>query len=388
MKKLIIIFAFISTLCTFTFIGCKKGTDNGKQISEQALEKAKAATKALMIKNKGREMRYTLNKRMQVAYCDLQGNLHNSLPHSESIVSTCANDAPNYIDFNYYSFLYDCHNSGYLIKFGYTISWNNNVVGVSPFNALNLTKAKVNIVKGTTKVYDESDFYVSINDMGSDPTFLGSEIFLVEFTSKKPIDYNFLSSQSGPTPILRLGATFASDCSSLDKWGVAPMDPNGKGGLYYGELNSTPTTRNDKCFFLGNGPGNLDPSGITIAGYDVTASCPTTGIVPSPDYSEVEYRLNPSSPWLPFQNKTSPYPVNGNKFLTFSDFGVNEQGIPSGTYDIQIRYRNITLKPSATFGDIPYNDDIENFHVPSGQTANCDVNRNFYYEIEYGVVIP
>jgi len=380
MKKLTIMFAFVAILATTVFVACKKTASDTKLIEENGLGKAKALIEERIKNNGGLVTRIRKNQRLKIAYNDMAGNIFKSPVLSDNITSLCAGSDPNYADISYYGFSFNCINDSYGLKFAYTISWDNNIVAANPFNLSNITTGRVIIKDGPTVLYEKKDCSSTITDMGADPNNPGSEIFLVEFTTGQPSIPKSVFSTPGFT--LRVAGKFATDCSSLANWPMAPMDPNGLGDLYYGELAYGSCNKNDMCFFLGS---QVVPNAITIFGYDPLGKC-TGPLASRNDYSEVEYFIDGiSTKWEQFANKTNPFKINGYSFLSAVDFGTNLNPISNGTYDIKIRYRNIILNDKNQFGQVPLNSLLN-----SGQgaaTAPCCVNPNFEYEFWPQVVI-
>ncbi len=327
-------------------LGCKKNVSTETSYNEEipGLEKAKANVKAQMDALGGIPARVEVHQRMQTAYADMDGNIINSLPYNNNLVSTCAGDLPDYLDLDYYSRLYQCGVS-YKVKFGWMISWNNNVVLQNPNNAANRTRGTIRVTTPTNaNAYVNNTTDVVITNVGPDPNNPSNDVFWVEMTSSTLLPVEIVNT---PGAILRLGAFFASDCSSLDNYAVVPMSVTGFGSA--SPLNSNPCTRNDKAIFIA--PGALGARKIGISGYDPLSLCPAYQAGAAPSYQYVQYSLNNGLVWNDFQNTTAinagRTALNNQPFVSRTDFATSPDLLP-GTYNIWIRYANIKFSSAST----------------------------------------
>jgi hypothetical protein len=180
--------------------------------------------------------------------------------------------------------------------------------------------------------------------MGVDPLNPDNNIFNVEMTSSTLIPVSLVNT---PGATLRLGAFFASDCSSLDNYSIVPMSTASFG--FSAPLNSNPCTRNDKAWF--QGPGIVDSNAIGISGYDPLGICPIYAAGSRPSYQEVQYSVD-AGPWTNYKTFFSLPSLNNSRFVSSIDFAKSDP-LPSGTYTIRVRYRNVKLNTGVPFGTLP-----------------------------------
>lgn len=335
---------------------CKKisSFDETKPISDN-LTLAKSIIKENLDRD-GYVQKVELNKKMIPSYVDLNGNPVSTASITQNLTSTCAGDLPETADLNYYYRLYKC-NTSYTIKWRYTISWNNNLVTVNPNNSANRTRGNIRIsIPGNANAYNSttgtSD--LTITDLGVDPSFPSNNLFSVEFTSPaaSPIPVSLVNTSGA---VLRLGAVFASDCSSLDQYQLALSTVSGFG--FSTPLNSSPCSRNDRTFY--QNPGILEYRKIGIAGYDPIGNCSySAGAAPS--LQEVQYSVD-NGAWVGFDN-TSYVPSSagyyGSAFVSQYDFAKSQTALTPGMHTIKIRYRNWK-----------YNNNEPSFPVPTTSNA-------------------
>ena len=330
---------------------CKKISNTEEKLNNElaGLDAVKKNVQKQMEALGGIPERVELHKRMEIAYADMDGNIINSLPTgSNNLTSACSGDVPDYLDLDYYYKLYQC-NLGYKIKFGWRLSWNNNVVLQNPFNTANRTRGTIRISTPTVaNAYSNNATDVQIYDLGEDPLNPDNNIFLVEMTSTTLIPLSLINA---PGATLRLGAFFASDCSTLQNYSVVPLSLTNFG--YTAPLSSNPCTRNDKAWYQSPDPGS---NIIHIAGYDPLGICPITAAGSTPSYQEVQYDYGTGT-WKDFINWLSPFVgtlpnnpgIKNSRWVSQVDVAKSAP-IPSGTYTITIRYRNIVLNTGYPFG--------------------------------------
>lgn len=327
----------LTTLLAILFIGCKR--EQIKTITRPdntKLEKARLFVKKQIEQEGGLSQRIELNQRMNVAYTDLKGNIVDNPFANFRIQSVCNDDFPDYVDITAYSRLYTC-GVGYKIQFFWTISWNNKIVLVNPYNSSNKTKGVIKVsIPGNSNAYSNTTEDVEIYDMGTDPNNSSNNIYVVKMTSSTLVPVDLVNTSGA---VLRLGGYFASDCSSLDMYSLAPMSVTGFG--YETPLNSDPCTRNDKAWFIP--PGAYSSNQIGVWGYDPLGVCPSYDAGAAPSYQSVDYSLDGGLSWNPFSNVTS---INSNiittTFVSRTDMAVSST-LASGTYNVLIRYVNTKL---------------------------------------------
>ena len=359
-----LVFAFTSII----FNSCKKINQNPEiNLTESVnLDKAKQNVRDQMNALGGMVQRVEVNQRMQMAYADMNGNIINSLSPSlfNNLTSTCAGDLPDYLDLSYYYRLYTC-GQGYNLTFGWYISWNNNVVLQNPNNSSNRTRGTIRVYNNNNAiVYNNTTFNVQIADQGVDPNNPANNIFFVEMTSSTLIPESVVNA-SGAT--LRLGAFFASDCSTLDNYSIVPMSVTGFG--FTTPLNSDPCTRNDKTYF--SSPGSVGYRRIGISGYDVLGICPSYSASADPSVQEVQYSFDNGTTWNDFLNFTSPFTstssptgaILGARYVTRIDFA-RSPTLAVGSYNVKVRYRNIK-----------YNSGVSGYPLPT--TTNSCANSTW-----------
>jgi hypothetical protein len=146
---------------------------------------------------------------------------------------------------------------------------------------------------------------------------------------------------------LRLGAFFASDCSTLDNYSVVPMSVTGFG--FVTPLNSNPCTRNDKTWF--QMPGIVGLRQIGVSGYDPLGFCPSYEAGAAPDYQFVQYSLDNGITWNNFLNYTAASSgranLNNQPFVSRLDYA-RSPTLAVGTYNIKIRYLNTKFNSTST----------------------------------------
>jgi hypothetical protein len=357
-NKYVIKIAALAFSLALTLHSCKKDDltiDVQKEVKQTQIEAAKKSVATQIEKLGGIPEIFTVNEKVLPQFSDMQGNILKELPSSNNLVSACAGDLPEYVTLTNYQRIYTC-GVGYRIKFAYEVSWNNNIVLTSPFNASNRTRGNIRIVSSSgATLYNNSTFDAVITDFGDDPNLPGNNIFYVEFTSSTLVPYEVFNN---PGATLRLGGILASDCASLDNYPIALAGVNGCGVVI--PINSDPCTRNDKAWF--QQPGIFGSNVIGISGYDPLGTCPTYAAGVAPSYQEVWYRLSNTAAWTKFSNHTSVYtigasptlgyPIFGSQFVTKTNFA-KSLPIPAGTYNIQIRYRNVKLNAAYALGVNP-----------------------------------
>ncbi len=326
---------------------CKKtdAVDALKKADLEHIEQAKQNIKAQMDVLGGIPERVEINQRMKIGYADMAGNIVSTLPQpsTANLVSTCAGDLPDYLDLNFYYRLYTC-GVGYKIKFAWTISWNNSVVLVNPNNSSNVTKGTIRIsITGNANAYNNTTTDVTITDQGVDPNNSANNIYYIEMISSTLVP---ISVVNAPGATLRLGATFASDCSSLENYSIVPLGVTGFG--WTTPLNSDPCTRNDKSWFNNGGYRQIE-----VTGYDPLSVCALYAAGAAPSYQQVQYSLNNGSTWTGFKNwSTSNSNILNSEFVSRIDFARSVQLAP-GTYNIKIRYRNTKLNAGVSGNTLP-----------------------------------
>jgi hypothetical protein len=219
-----------------------------------------------------------------------------------------------------------------------------NVVLQNPFNAANKTRGTIRVsTTANANAYSNTTFDVQIQDQGVDPQNSANNIFFVEMTSTTLVPVDVVNA---PGATLRLGAFFASDCSTLDNYAVVPMSVTGFG--FTSPLNSNPCTRNDKAWF--QLPGQVGYRQIGITGYDPLGVCPSYEAGAAPSYQRVQYSIN-NGPWVGFKNSTAQGAgrpaLNNQQFVSRTDFALSD-GLAPGTYNIRIRYANTKFNSSST----------------------------------------
>ena len=347
-KKKITLFVLIAAGIFAAMNGCKK-VDNTTGLTKadlEGIERAKKNVQAQMNALGGIPQRVEVNKKMQVAYADMTGNIVAKLPQTPNLVSTCAGDLPDYLDLSYYHKLYTC-GEGYKIKFGWLVSWNNNVVLVNPRNSANITKGTIKIsIPGNANAYTNTTTDVKITNMGTDPNSIANNIFFVEMTSTTSVPVNVVNA---PDATLRLGGFFASDCVTLDNYYFIPMSVTGFG--FVTPFNSDPCTRNDKAWFQMPGIEGIRQIGIT--GYDPLSICPSYPASAAPSYQRVQYSLDYGATWASFTNfsSTSSNIIN-SAYVSRTDFARSPTLAP-GTYNIKIRYANTRLNAGVGGNTVP-----------------------------------
>lgn len=326
----------------------------------------------------------TINQKLPVNFVDMQGKpVTKEQIFGNNLVSVCGGDAPDYVDLKQYVRIYQCGGAsvggyGFKIQFEFNISWNNNVVAVSPTNPNNKTKGRVRISSTTGIVFDKTTYNTVITNLGVDIVNPANNIYKVKFTCD---DLALSTYINGTGYTLRLGATFVSDCASLDQYPLTLSDPAGWG--YTPGTAYTPCSRNEKGWF--QTPGTLGSHIIGIAGYNVLSNaCDYSGTFIRPDLQEVQYSLNGGVTWNSFLNYTATTPsglgILNSKYIRYSDFA-KSPAITAGTYNLVIRYKNwkYNTAPPATWP------------LPTISTAcrtySNDLDNSYAYEYYPGIVI-
>lgn len=319
-----------------------------------------------------------INQRIPMTIVDMHGNpVSREKLASMRLSSECAGDIPDFVDLKQYIRIFNCGStSTSTIQYEYQLSWNNKVVAVSPYNSNNKTKGRVKIIyQPTNQTFeDKTTFDVSIKDLGVDPGNSNNNIYAVKFTCPG-FTTGYLANNNF---IVRLGATFVSDCPGSDSYGLAPADPAGY-GITPGD-GTQPCNRIDKAYF--QAPGIIASNVIGVAGFNVFGySCYSSFFV-APDLLEAQYSLNGGVDFLSLKNYTANTPVlpiNGSKFIRGIDFAKSDP-ISPGTYNIVIKYKNWK-----------YNSVSSQWQIPTTTTAcrtyGNDNDNSYVYEYYPGTVI-
>lgn len=352
-RKLLLVFLISGITLTIILNSCKKNENNSITKEEEAgIEKIKQNIRQQTKELGGIPQKIELNQRMKIGYADMNGEIvqRPQAGTANRVLSACGgeDDQPDYLDLAYYYRLYQC-GVGYYIRFGWTISWDNNVVLENPFNSSNKTKGTIKVsIPGNSNAYNNTTYNVEIINLGVDPNNSSNNIFLVEMTSSSIISKALVET---PGATLRLGGFFASDCESLENYSVIPLGVTGYG--YWTPLDSDACTRNDKVWF--QLPGNVGYRQIGVCGADPLFDCDYDILASGPTFQQVDYSLDDGVNWTPFYNYTSIYTsIRGTGFLATYDFGRSATLSP-GTYNMKIRYRNIkyTKVPTPPAGTLP-----------------------------------
>lgn len=171
---------------------------------------------------------------------------------------------------------------------------------------------------------------------------------------------------------------------------IALSDPAGY-GITPG-VGSDPCNRVDKVYF--QPPGVIGAKKIGVAGVNVLGNSCYSGVTTAPDLSEVQYSLDGGVSWLTtFSNYTAVPSTLGifNKMYIRQTDICRTNDLPSGTYNIAIRYKNWKYNYSP-----PSNWPVPFISTPATQNipgASCltygNTNSNSYvYEYYPNVIIP
>lgn len=163
---------------------------------------------------------------------------------------------------------------------------------------------------------------------------------------------------------------------------IALSDPAGY-GITPG-VGSDPCNRVDKVYF--QPPGVIGAKKIGVAGVNVLGNSCYSGVTTAPDLSEVQYSLDGGVSWIyTMKNYTAPsnFYIKNERFIRQIDF-CRTDDLPSGTYNIVIRYKNwkYNTPPGTGF----------TWPIPSPST-DCSIygnnNANTYiYEYYPNITIP
>lgn len=370
---------------TFTLVIMSAVSSCNKEVTEFLaqptgidVDKAREYVRNQIDQTGGFVQTFEVNKRMPMAFIDMQGNrvYPPQLPGDtrKELLSGCTFEYPDYIELIAYSRYYTC-GVGYKIQFNWIISWNNNVVIANPYNTYNKTTGTVRIsIPGNSTAFNHVTEDVQIWDLGTDPDNSANKRFLVEMTSTELIPWDFIDY---PDATLRIGATFASDCTTMEFYPLIPMEPGIFG--FEAPLNSDPCTRNDKAWFVP--PGAASGSQFGVWGYDPLSSCPSYDAGYGPDFQMVDYSLDGGVTWEGFKNTTATSYVNilNDRFVRKFDLALSKP-LPSGTYSVIIRYANIQANIDFEPGEKP---DSGNSCANGGWGTEA-----FTYETFDDIIIP
>lgn len=352
----------------------------------------------LQVKKNGWKVTVPLHQKMDFFYGDSLGN-RVTLPNTShrtvaplgtkglSIVSGCDGDPNGYANLNSFSLITDC-SSGYKISFNTTISSDDNIIAVSPYNSARTSHGSIRIYNSSnTLIY--SNLAVPMDpgtsppvDLGPDPNNSGYELFNVAFTTTGYISDAILDPNPAAGYTMKFGAFYESDCSDLE---------SSNGGLWPQAVTSTElpdlSTLNRVDPIWPN-PGTDGIHQITVYGMTAGVTCSMT--LSPPHLQEVEYSTDGGSTWIG-ETATStmsyilppdiaPYETlvagaaGGTEHYGFIDpYGSLELGISglsgsSGT--VLLRYRDIIIDPQDLATEFPI--PIPPPPVPvSGVTYNC-----------------
>lgn len=336
-------------------------------LTQQEATKAKIR---LLVQQNGWKVTVPVHQRMDFFIGDSLGN-RVPLPNvshrtvapmgtkTTDIVSACDGNPNGYAILNSYSLVTDCVN-GYKISFNTTISSDDKILAVSPYNSARTSKGSLRIYNSSnTQIY--SNLSIAIDpvtsppvDLGPDNTTPGNELFSVTFTS------GFIAeSVFDPSPAagytMKLGALYETDCSDLE---------TSNGGLWSQAVTSTqlpdlsPLNRVDPIY---PNPGS-DSFQVSVYGMYAGVTC--TMALTAPDLQEIEYSTDTGRTWIgdsatstmgyiatlsvaPYVNLIAG--TSGEHYGYVDPYGVMELGIgglTGGT--VLLRYRDIVFLTEPT----------------------------------------
>ena len=337
-KSTLFVIAFFSFILFLN--SCKKTGLGEIESNENIKDKNFVAQIKSEIEKNGLVQRVEVNQRITPMFVDINGN---EISHSSisNITSTCGGDLPSIADLVYYEKNYQCNN-GYAIKWFYNISWNNNIVAIANNPAFK-TKGVVRVsIPGNSNAYNNTTFDVQIIDMGLNPdqvTYPGENIFSVSFMTTTIIPEGVLNAQGA---ILRLGATFYSDCTSNENYGIALGNAYGPNGTVV--LGSSPCQRSEKVFIrmpdASSGSSNVRK--LMFGGFDPLSLCTYQFSCDTryPDYQEVQYTIDGGAWTNAANSETYPSWITGTSFLTRLTINSFSELITPGVHNFQVRTRN------------------------------------------------
>lgn len=371
MKQKHLFLAIVYLACTIAFLGCKKTDSNSLDKVNIELENFKKKIGAEIQKN-GFPQVFQINQRQIISYTDLQGNIVSKPDLSgASLVSNCGFNDPDYADQSYFIKTSVC-GVGSDIDFFYTVSWDNNIVAVNPFNSSNRTRGTIRVTSpGNNNLFTQNTFNVQILDLGVDPGNSSNNRYELHFTSNAKVPDNVLRT---PGAVIRFGAFLASDCSNLQSYNVSLASPPFPAINAF--TSTDPCDRNDKIYV--DGPNSRKMGAL---GYNPVGSCSYAAGV-APIYQEVEYSVDNGS-WLGLSNTNGIRSLPGTKYLGFSDYG--ETGLlPLGFHKVSFRYRNIKARPNSVYGWLPPDPQFTP-NEPTNSSFAC--NTPFWSQEDYFVTI-
>ncbi|MBI2730685.1 MAG: hypothetical protein HYX40_08040 [Sphingobacteriales bacterium] len=378
--------AFISIIAVILLVslinGCKKidKLKTNEVLNNNIEEAVRNSVKKQMELQGGIPQVTLINQRIPAVLVDMQGNaISKEKLASMRLSSTCAGDVPDFVDLKQYIRIYNCSSTtSSTIQFEYQVSWNNTVVKVSPYNANNKTRGRVRIIYQPLNQtwQDKTTFDVSIKDLGVDPGNPDNNIYAVKFTCPDLIT-DYLANDNF---IIRLGATFVSDSSTLDQHALAPADPAGY-GISPGDATQ-PCNRVDKVYF--QPPGIIASNVIGVVGCNIFGNSCYSSFFVVPSLSETQYSLDGGATFQSFINYTatspSGMPINNSRFIREFDIAKSSP-ISSGTYNLVIRYKNWRYNNSSYQWQIPTS-------TNACQTYSNTLGNSYVYEYYFGTVIP
>ncbi|HEY5371799.1 MAG TPA: hypothetical protein VIJ75_22680 [Hanamia sp.] len=228
--KVYFIIALVLAIIIDPFFGCQKNDQNSVH-REQELQQYNAdkAAVRLQIQKKGMSITVPIHQKMDLYLGDINGNRIASPSKSMAtqknsnltgFVSACDGDYANYGFLNSFTLITDCVN-GYEISFNTTISSDNNIVAVNPFNSAQKTKGTIRVLNpSNVLVYSNLSIGLDAStnppiDLGPDPSTPGNEFFSVTFTSGW-VSQSIFDPSSMYSYTMNLGAFYESDCSDLE----------------------------------------------------------------------------------------------------------------------------------------------------------------------------
>ena len=351
--KSIILATCIIAIFAVVINGCKK-TGDLNEIKIDSNEQL--ASKKLIsdyIQKNGIEKTVELNIRCRTFLSDLQGN-EVSLEEQRSLnlTSICnggsGGNVPDYVDLTQYGMSNNC-GLGYLAKYVYKVSWENNVVAINPANPLNCTKGTIKVgIQGNNNAFTNVTTISSITDLGVDPNNPDNNIYCVQFTASALIPNSIINN---PTAVLRFGARFATDCVDLTDYVASVALPPANVGLFFSPFVS-PCSNNFKINV--NSPGTDAYNKVSVFGYDPLSICN----IPAnerPSLQEVQFNID-NTGWQNFINTSCPaiFGYRNKSFVSQIDFAVMPNQMTVGTQTVKTRTRNWR-----------YNSPQTNFPVPT-----------------------
>ena len=233
-----------------------------------------------------------VNQKMDAYFSDLSGNRLSAKYLKEKtsanpIASACDYSNTPSVVLNSLGRAYKCQ-FGEKITWQYTVSSNNNIKLVNPYNANSKTKGQLRIYNksNNTLAYSEDvTSGITLVDNGVDPSQPGYEKFTVTFTSgwenESYFDFNKYQ--------IKIGAFCATDCPDVEPVSIAI-------GFYYfttgGAWDSVyPCSRTDEVAINGSGTAILMYGGYTVQ------STPCDPGYYLPDMQEIRYSTNGGTTW-------------------------------------------------------------------------------------------